>query len=295
MLRAIDICCGAGGWAVAARGLPIRILHAYDCWEEACQTYELNHPNTRVHRADLREGLPNLEELHGGVDLILGGIPCSWLSTARGRNRATADEVRANRRLLRSSLKIVRDLKPPWWCLEDVIQLRNELPLSTPCRVIESRVSGYSIQARKRLFAGVFPAPKPGKLDGTFRQLADRGPYRVHPTSLRAKLVPFGKRRGASPSKLKTALPVLTDRFLTVLGSWSGRHGNTAPVILDGAIRGGRREITWGECARLQGFPDDYVFVGSLTAVTQMVGNAIQIDTGRAILRAICEEAGNQA
>ena len=53
-LRAIDLCSGAGGWACAARGLPIHIELAVDFWPVACRTYQLNHPETRVLCADLR-------------------------------------------------------------------------------------------------------------------------------------------------------------------------------------------------------------------------------------------------
>ncbi|MBM3956596.1 MAG: DNA cytosine methyltransferase [Gemmatimonadetes bacterium] len=43
--------------------------------------------------------------------------------------------------------------------------------------------------------------------------------------------------------------------------------------------------------ARLQGFPEDYLFFGSPTAVWKMIGQAVQIDAGRAILAAIAADA----
>jgi site-specific DNA-cytosine methylase len=42
--------------------------------------------------------------------------------------------------------------------------------------------------------------------------------------------------------------------------------------------------------ASLQGYPADYVFVGSPTDVSVMVGNSVQIDTARAILEGIVED-----
>lgn len=44
-LRAIDICCGAGGWAVAARGLPIQIEYVFDLESDCLLTYKENHPH----------------------------------------------------------------------------------------------------------------------------------------------------------------------------------------------------------------------------------------------------------
>jgi site-specific DNA-cytosine methylase len=43
-IRAIDVCAGGGGWAVAARGTPIRIVAAFDHDEDCLATYCFNHP-----------------------------------------------------------------------------------------------------------------------------------------------------------------------------------------------------------------------------------------------------------
>lgn len=43
------------------------------------------------------------------------------------------------------------------------------------------------------------------------------------------------------------------------------------------------RAITIAEGARLQGFPDDYKFVGSLTQITRQIGNAVPIQLSEAI------------
>lgn len=43
------------------------------------------------------------------------------------------------------------------------------------------------------------------------------------------------------------------------------------------------RAITHHEAARIQGFPDDYKWVGSKVAIARQIGNAVPIDLGRAI------------
>jgi site-specific DNA-cytosine methylase len=47
-LVAIDLCCGAGGWSCAARGLPIHVVAAVDRWDACCLTHARNHPGTEV-------------------------------------------------------------------------------------------------------------------------------------------------------------------------------------------------------------------------------------------------------
>ena len=43
------------------------------------------------------------------------------------------------------------------------------------------------------------------------------------------------------------------------------------------------RAITHYEAARLQGFPDDFRWVGSKTSIARQIGNAVPIPLGRAI------------
>ena len=66
------------------------------------------------------------------------------------------------------------------------------------------------------------------------------------------------------------------------------RHDNYAAVV-DGNLV---RQLEWQELARLQGFPKDYVFCGTPTRVGKMVAQAVQVDTGKAILKALVKSEG---
>ncbi len=290
-LKTIDLCSGAGGWACAARGLPIDIIMAVDLWPAACTTYQLNHPATEVVCGDLRDEAMRAKVLHAAarhkVDLIVGGIPCEWLSTYRVLQKVKKEELAAQRATLDYCLGLVKAVNPRFWCLEDVKQLAAHLPLMTPWVELNSKYWGG--QRRKRIFVGDFPPPSRPPADDPGRQKLLRdyvrpGPYRI------------GKRAHERiPQKSRTFSREfclgawLDSKGPTVTGQNSRRDGEL--VIVDPSIAGGKRNPEWQELAALQGFPTDYVFYGSPTDATLMVGRAIDIMVGRAILTSIVAKA----
>jgi len=290
-ILAIDLCAGAGGWACAARGLPITIVAAVDLWEPACVTYRLNHPGTEVICGDVRERetQERILELSRKVkiDLVLGGIPCAWLSIRRNvGNQPEEAEMENERATLRAVLSLVERIGPTWWCLEDVKRLAAELPAGMPWRELDA--ADFSAQRRKRIYVGRFPTP-PG-----FGPLLDAPSERVAADCLRSGPYRIGKRTfGREPSmsdtfavdKCYVANPA--KKAPTICCTSSRRDPEY--VIADDRLPGGMRQIEWQEAAALQGFPADYLFYGSPTDVWYMVGRAVQIDTARAILRGIVQ------
>jgi len=292
-LRAIDLCCGAGGWSCAARGLPIKIELGVDFWDVCRRTHTLNHPRTAFLEADIRRDDicdAILKAVGGGVDLIVGAIPCEWLTHLRSKamhNEPSAEEMAAERATLAAALAIVERLGPRWWCLEDVVQLERELPPGTPCWKCSSAV--FSAQARRRLYVGKFPPPLfPVASTKMARDVLRPGPYRIGRRAADRELV----KSRSFPSD--TAYVQGRDEKLRTVTAITSRR-DADFVITDPAIPGGRRQIEWQEMAAAQGFPADYVFYGSPGEVAKQIGQAIQIDTGRAILREIVRDAGAAA
>lgn len=296
-IRAIDLCAGAGGWACAARGLPITIVAAVDFWRPACETYRLNHPGVKVIEGDLREGdvqtlifdvcHPYLN-VGSPIELVLGGIPCQWLSTYRRMgNGVGPDELASERATLAAVLGIVESVAPRWWCLEDVVGLIDELPPGIPHVTIDA--ADFSPQRRKRVYVGRFPRPEgvgPLLKERSREVMRDRlrpGPYRIGRRSVGRKVV---TSKAFAPGLMCVADPAKKAPCITQLGS----RCDVDNVVADDRLPGGLRQIEWQEGARLQGFPEDYLFFGSPSDVSHQVARAIQIDTGRVILEAIVRE-----
>lgn len=191
-IRALDLCCGAGGWACAARGLPIDWVAVADWSADCLETWTLNHgadhPACQILAIDLSkaDGVDAAVKAVGkkGIDLIVGAIPCEQLSTARGNKPLKAGELAGVHDLIDRCFEMVKRLAPRWWCFEDVIGVEAHLPgplvcgLPYDCRRIWS--DAYGPQKRLRTFFGSFPElapPEPGPR--TLGEVLRPGPYRT--------------------------------------------------------------------------------------------------------------------
>jgi hypothetical protein len=175
-LRAIDICAGAGGWAVAARGLPIEIVAAFDLQQDALETYAFNHPGTETILTDIT--VADFSRWKG-IDLILGGIPCEQISAYRSMHKTSEGEIAALLRLIQRCISLPSELGAKWWCYEDVCRLEKHLPILTPSFQVCS--SSHSPQRRKRMFVGNLPCPETGADERTLSDALRKGPYRIGP------------------------------------------------------------------------------------------------------------------
>jgi DNA (cytosine-5)-methyltransferase 1 len=81
----IDLFAGAGGLSEGLREAGFESLYANEIAPRYAQTYQLNHPGTVVHSADIRDVAAdrvrdNLGLARGALDLLAGGPPCQGFS-----------------------------------------------------------------------------------------------------------------------------------------------------------------------------------------------------------------------
>jgi len=301
-LRAVDLCCGAGGWACAARGLPIRWVAVADLAADCLETWEINHgrenPDCALLECDLgiEDGIQQVLAAcdRQRIDIVTGGIPCEQISCARGARRASDDQISTWHRLVDNCLKIARDLAPRWWALEDVIQIEKHLPCPlelgwiVPFRRIEA--GNFGPQRRLRTYLGVFPDPPQPEPDP--RMLADclrPGPHRTIAAAESYATQYPGHRNGCHLGRDRLREIRAAEPCPAVLSSIN-RSSRQRRAFMTRDKLGRLRQIDWRELAIAQGFPEDYLFVGGYQRVEKMVGQAISIHVGRAILKAILHE-----
>jgi len=124
----VDLFCGAGGLSEGLKQAGQNIILSSDTNPNMCQTYQFNHPETRVLQSDfndkvrVKELLNTIEsELNGRtLRLLAGGPPCQGFSTAGKWN---PDDVRNS--LLFKTLEFVKELRPEYILFENVPGIRT--------------------------------------------------------------------------------------------------------------------------------------------------------------------------
>jgi DNA (cytosine-5)-methyltransferase 1 len=186
-LRAIDLFCGAGGLSQGFRAAGYKVGFALDWDEDACKTYELNHPDTHVECASITDFSPErIEELAGGpVDVVLGGPSCQSFSTA-GRRTGWVAKGDPRNDLWEHMFEVVRYLKPKAFLMENVPGMVYFESGSFGAKILERfRAEGFQVnkeillaadwgvpQRRRRLFIvgirgeSAFVFPKPTHMGG---------------------------------------------------------------------------------------------------------------------------------
>lgn len=118
----IALFCGAGGLSLGFEHAGFHIATASDIDKWAAETYQKNHPNTTFICADISSlSGKDILETAGlsaqDVDVVFGGPPCQGFSLANAQSRLLDNP---NNRLFREFIRIVEELQPPWFLMENV-------------------------------------------------------------------------------------------------------------------------------------------------------------------------------
>lgn len=119
----IDIFSGAGGLSLGAEQAGIRVAYAVEVNTSAVATFRFNHPTAKVIESDIkcisRQSFIGLDK-HPFI--IMGGPPCQGFSMSNSRHR---DMNNPKNQLFREFVRLVDEMKPKWFLLENVWGITN--------------------------------------------------------------------------------------------------------------------------------------------------------------------------
>ena len=284
----IDLFSGCGGTSCGFKMAGWTSMCAVDIFEDALKTYKANFPEaeTICDSVESEKVQQILRERYKGVDAVIGGPPCQGFSR---RNMTASDEKKSElNKLPFVYAKLAISLDPKFIMMEEV-------PAAMP--VVEEVVSifeqaGYKVhyaiylasnymvpQNRKRVlivaylpecgFVPPIPAAKAMSVSEAFsiHPVPEHGACVSEKALVRVReLEESGKRLiGGNYGLMNMDIPSPT--ILTQ------SRASTGPYTI-------RRDDTYHklsiqEIARLQSFPHDYTFSGTVTSIRTQIGNAV--------------------
>jgi DNA (cytosine-5)-methyltransferase 1 len=301
----MELCAGGGGAAIGLEQAGFSHAALIDNNPHACATLRRNRPDWNVIEADIQtfDSSP-----WRGIDLLSGGLPCPPFSIA-GKQLGAHDE----RNLFPSMLKIARETLPRAILIENVRGILT--PRFTQFR--ERINAALDTQGFDVFWAGFNAA------DFGVPQIR----FRAFLVALRRGVTkplkwPLALEKLA-PSVGETIGDLMAERGWRGASAWTKQASGLAPTIVGGSHKHGgpdlgptraRREwarlgvdglgladeapppefkgmprLTVRMVARLQSFPDTWVFAGSKTPAYRQVGNALPVRLAFAVAKAVRE------
>lgn len=292
-IKAVDLFSGCGGLSLGFENAGCEIVAAFENWGLAADCYEQNfrHPVYRTDLNNVDEAVSIIQALD--INMIIGGPPCQDFSHAGKRVEAS----RAS--LTESYARIISKIKPKYFLMENVDRAQKSQAYAAAREIYKE--SGYGItervltasycgvpQRRKRFFCigilgeedGVLDAILSKNLSNTemtlrdyFGDSLDIEFYYRHPRNY--------SRRGVF--SIDEPAPTMRGVNRPVPKGYPGHPKDAGPVTQD------LRPLTTLERSLVQTFPSNFKWVGSKTDREQMVGNAVPVNLGTYVARALIE------
>ncbi len=314
-LKVVSLFSGSGGMDLGFKEEGFELLWANDVNHWACETFKKNFGDHIVEGSivDIKnEEIPE-------CDIILGGFPCQDFSMIWKRMGLRTE--RGN--LYRQFVRIVTAKQPKIFVAENVKGLlsANKGKAVEQIRKDFSK-AGYRVKVNKVNFAaygapqlrervliiGVrndiekdfeLPEPTHGPAEYVTAKEALSGAEKVIHNNEHQNISPstVAKLRLIPPGGNFTDIPKKSPHYVKGMISHVYRrlHPNKPSTTIIAGGGGGtwgyhykeNRPLTNRERARLFGYPDDFVFVGSITEVRRQIGNSVPPAGIKPIARAI--------
>lgn len=309
----IDLFCGAGGLSLGFDEAGFKNIFSVEFNSEFAKTYRRNFPHHKLLVEDIRNvSNETIKELTKNidVDIVIGGPPCQGFSIAGNIGRTFIDDERNG--LFNEFVRFVNEIKPKVFIMENVATMATHLKgetIKTIVKAFECSGIGYNVewevlnavnygiaQERRRIvIVGIradlnvnFKYPQKSENFRTIKDVIENLPRlksgeksdipnhnaMMHTAQMLEKMsyVKDGGNRFDIPSHLR---PKSGDARKYI------RYDSAKPsVCVTGDMRkifhyNQNRALTCRELARIQSFPDDFIFEGSSIGIQQQIGNAV--------------------
>lgn len=301
-LESIELFSGAGGLALGLHAAGFQHRGLYEWNASAVETLRYNQKmghesldDCEICRADVRD--VDFRK-YRGVDLVAGGPPCQPFSM--GGKAAGMNDVRD---MFPQAIRAVAEVQPRAFIFENVRGL------------LRPAFSNYVEYIRLQMEFPEFPLTENASWDQNLARLQRHKErsgksgkelrYRVH--IHQANAADYGVPQQRHRVSKKWQNHVLQNGAKSYPGHTGSPLDRPAKALKAGAhgVPGGEnmilypddcvRYLTVRESARVQTFPDNYVFLGSWTEAMRQLGNAVPVKLAEIVGRSVAKALAGQA
>lgn len=306
----VDLFCGAGGLSKGLELAGLQGICGLDWFKEAGMTYRRNFHHSLVEGDITQPEVKDLfyktcrENLNGRqLTLVAGGFPCQGFSMAGNR---IVDDPRNS--LYKELLEIVRTLQPLYVVCENVVGLRTMLGGGVERKIISDfREAGYEMNVTTLRAANYYVPQKRDRVIFIGNRIGATN-YHPHPLLSPDRYISTGEAIGDLishpidegfnhlPTKHSpemeariSAVPEGQSLYKGYSDAWKKCPWDEASCTIKENHGGVNlhpklpRVLTAREMARLQSFPDDFIFEGKKNKQLVQIGNAVPPLLGKAI------------
>lgn len=305
----IELFSGAGGMALGFEKAGFKNVFSVEYDKKIALTYRKNFPSNILIEKDIKD-ISDKEIIqlvdNKNIDLVVGGPPCQGFSLAGkiGRNFLSDDR----NYLFLEFVRFVKIVRPKIFVMENVarmlshnkgntiVEIENkfkEIGYKVKYKVLQANDYGIA-QKRQRIFVvgtsdnNTFEFPPKIKSNLTIKDVIDDLPKlrsgekssipnhtaMNHSSQMLEKMsyIQDGGNRTQIPEKLR---PKSGD-----IRKYIKYKSSEPSVTITGDMRkifhySQNRALTPRELARIQSFPDSFIFVGNSLNIQQQIGNAV--------------------
>lgn len=310
----IDLFCGLGGFRLALESYGAKCVFSSDIDKHVCKTYENNfgdYPLSDITKVDEKE-IPK-------HDILCAGFPCQAFSIS-GKQRGF-DDTRGT--LFREVVRIAKYHRPELLLLENVKNLEKHDNGKT-FRVIKENIEniGYNMyskvinaskygvpQSRERIYMVCirndldnknYKFPKPINIEkcvndilinnGDEKKYVINKPYllndnykQVNMFKTYDKPVRIGTvNKGGQGDRIYDPM----GQAITLSAEGGGTGSKTGLYYINNEVR----KLHPRECARLMGYPENYILDESVNQAQKQFGNSVVVDVLQYVVKSIIDE-----
>lgn len=296
----VEICAGAGGQALGLESAGFDHIALVEYEKEYCDCLKANRPNWNVLHQDVRDFDGTV--YNGKIDLLAGGVPCPPFSIA-GKQLGKDDE----RDLFPQMLRLVDEINPRIVMIENVRGFLGDTFKEYRTKILAQLSSlGYHthIQLLNASDYGVPQLRPRAVIIGVRKDLEDIFEFPC-------------KNPGSTSTVGETLIDLMSTNGWKGANEWKSKANKIAPTLVGGSKKHGgpdlgptRAKRAWEEMgvdgkgvaneapdmnfqglpkltprmlARIQGFPDEWLFDKRKTATCRMIGNAFPPPVAKAV------------